>query len=283
MKFPPLKRDRAFTLIELLVVIAIIAILAAILFPVFAQAKMAAKKTVDLSNLKQQSLALMMYQTDYDDEFVRTSTDQYVGNTTDQVRYYWIEFVYPYVKNAGVFVSPIDPQPHLVQLTVPVKYNSYISNYAVMAAHDFQTVNAASVGSLSDVICLAARRSNVAAGLAPYKGVSGFNPGEPCSYRKLIVADAPRGGVYTYMSEAYARRDLPAMMNGGIDKVNLLDRAYWDNYGNGSVYAMGDGHAKFLPLGKTVDRNHFMWGESFYAQSYGPGVDPLNPHGSDCD
>lgn len=60
---------RAFTLIELLVVIAIIAILAAILFPVFAQAKVAAQKTADLSNQKQFATATIMYATDYDDLF----------------------------------------------------------------------------------------------------------------------------------------------------------------------------------------------------------------------
>ncbi|HTQ10447.1 MAG TPA: prepilin-type N-terminal cleavage/methylation domain-containing protein, partial [Fimbriimonadaceae bacterium] len=59
----------AFTLIELLVVIAIIAILAAILFPVFAQAKAAAKKTADLSNNKQLNLAVIMYMGDVDDCF----------------------------------------------------------------------------------------------------------------------------------------------------------------------------------------------------------------------
>src|SRR5271157_986880 len=64
---PTLKR--AFTLIELLVVIAIIAILAAILFPVFAQAKLAAKKTSSLSNVKQLSLANVMYSNDNDDLF----------------------------------------------------------------------------------------------------------------------------------------------------------------------------------------------------------------------
>ncbi len=65
-----MKSSRAFTLIELLVVIAIIAILAAILFPVFAQAKQAAKKTADLSNLKQMGTASMIYTADYDDVFM---------------------------------------------------------------------------------------------------------------------------------------------------------------------------------------------------------------------
>jgi prepilin-type N-terminal cleavage/methylation domain-containing protein len=62
-------KSRAFTLIELLVVIAIIAILAAILFPVFAQAKAAAKNTTTVSNLEQQNLAIPMYAGDYDDTF----------------------------------------------------------------------------------------------------------------------------------------------------------------------------------------------------------------------
>ncbi len=62
---------KAFTLIELLVVIAIIAILAAILFPVFAQAKSAAKKAVSISNQKQLGLSLIMYADDADDMYPR--------------------------------------------------------------------------------------------------------------------------------------------------------------------------------------------------------------------
>jgi prepilin-type N-terminal cleavage/methylation domain-containing protein len=62
-------KKSAFTLIELLVVIAIIAILAAILFPVFAQAKVAAKGAADLSNVKQLALATVMYSGDNDDYF----------------------------------------------------------------------------------------------------------------------------------------------------------------------------------------------------------------------
>ncbi len=65
---------RAFTLIELLVVIVIIAILAAILFPVFAQAKESAKRTACISNIKQIALANIMYANDYDDIFVSYST-----------------------------------------------------------------------------------------------------------------------------------------------------------------------------------------------------------------
>src|ERR1700736_4417720 len=66
-----LMKRKAFTLIELLVVIAIIAILAAILFPVFAQAKLAAKKTTSISNQKQMGLSLIMYANDYDDLYPR--------------------------------------------------------------------------------------------------------------------------------------------------------------------------------------------------------------------
>jgi prepilin-type N-terminal cleavage/methylation domain-containing protein len=63
-------RKKAFTLIELLVVIAIIAILAAILFPVFAQARESARKTVCLSNVKEMGLGMMMYTQDYDERMV---------------------------------------------------------------------------------------------------------------------------------------------------------------------------------------------------------------------
>src|SRR3984957_17191913 len=70
---------RAFTLIELLVVITIIAILAAVLFPVFAQAKLAAKKTICLSNWKQIDTAMIMYRGDYDCRYARTQTSDGPG------------------------------------------------------------------------------------------------------------------------------------------------------------------------------------------------------------
>jgi len=92
-------------LIELLVVIAIIAILAAILFPVFAQAKLAAKKTVALSNEKQVGLGNLMYNNDYDDEFAQSEYGYWSGvNAGSQFdmnhpHITWTTAVYPYTKS----------------------------------------------------------------------------------------------------------------------------------------------------------------------------------------
>lgn len=91
---------QAFTLIELLVVIAIIAILAAILFPVFAQAKSAAKTTASLSNVKQLGLGLQMYSADYEDHIVPEYGTNYQSTDT------WVGRIDPYVKSRSVFWDP---------------------------------------------------------------------------------------------------------------------------------------------------------------------------------
>ncbi len=98
------QRRQGFTLIELLVVIAIIAILAAILFPVFAQAKAAAKKTVCISNIKQQCLSAMLYSNDSDDGL----PDVAVYNDQSET-YIFAAKVNPYTKNAGLWKDPADP------------------------------------------------------------------------------------------------------------------------------------------------------------------------------
>src|SRR5438128_4795174 len=86
--------NRAFTLIELLVVIAIIAILAAILFPVFAQAREKARAITCVSNLKQMSLGFMQYVQDYDESY---PLGQYYDQATG-AQWAWGSFVQPYTK-----------------------------------------------------------------------------------------------------------------------------------------------------------------------------------------
>jgi prepilin-type N-terminal cleavage/methylation domain-containing protein/prepilin-type processing-associated H-X9-DG protein len=101
-----MRRKRGFTLIELLVVIAIIAILAAILFPVFAQARDKARSAACLSNLKQLGTGLAMYIQDYDEKSVWFYNAQVVGWTKNSWSGYWWNPVMPYVKNNRVFVCP---------------------------------------------------------------------------------------------------------------------------------------------------------------------------------
>jgi prepilin-type N-terminal cleavage/methylation domain-containing protein len=91
------KRNYGFTLIELLVVIAIIAILAAILFPVFAQAKLAAKKASDLSNLKQLGLSVYLYTNDNDDFLPCYNWNE---------QYQLAAYLMPYLKNRGILRNP---------------------------------------------------------------------------------------------------------------------------------------------------------------------------------
>jgi prepilin-type N-terminal cleavage/methylation domain-containing protein len=105
------RKSRAFTLIELLVVIAIIAILAAILFPVFAQAKMAAKKTTAISNMKQGGLAAAMYIGDADDHYMLANSGSINGpgwgfGPPDTVPF---QVMAPYSKNTQYVIDPMDP------------------------------------------------------------------------------------------------------------------------------------------------------------------------------
>jgi prepilin-type N-terminal cleavage/methylation domain-containing protein/prepilin-type processing-associated H-X9-DG protein len=108
--------SKAFTLIELLVVIAIIAILAAILFPVFAQAKDAAKKTAGLSDVKQIDLGYLLYLNDVDDTYPFSVTERYAptyGTADDTAAnaavYSARELLSPYIKSDQLWKNPSSP------------------------------------------------------------------------------------------------------------------------------------------------------------------------------
>ena len=100
------REKRGFTLIELLVVIAIIAILAAILFPVFSRAREQARKTACLSNAKQLGLALMMYAQDWDETLPFWRTKCHGDSRYPPGGLFWTEQILPYVKNKDVFRCP---------------------------------------------------------------------------------------------------------------------------------------------------------------------------------
>jgi prepilin-type N-terminal cleavage/methylation domain-containing protein len=134
-----LKIHRAFTLIELLVVMAIIAILSAILFPVFARAKEAAKRTQSMSNVSQMTLAWLMYGVDYDDVCMRIRTDG-----PGKAYYFWGSFdgvtlreqeglLYPYTRNEGIQSDPTFDR----SLRTALGFTGYGYNYAYLSPSQF--------------------------------------------------------------------------------------------------------------------------------------------------
>jgi prepilin-type N-terminal cleavage/methylation domain-containing protein len=129
MAFSRINR-RGFTLIELLVVIAIIAILAAILFPVFAQAREKARQASCLSNHKQYALATLMYVQDYDETFPMST---YLDPSFCVATFYGV--VDPYVKNKQITQCPSEPLAMQLQALVgnPCANTPPFTSYAVNA------------------------------------------------------------------------------------------------------------------------------------------------------
>jgi prepilin-type N-terminal cleavage/methylation domain-containing protein/prepilin-type processing-associated H-X9-DG protein len=145
-------KPKAFTLIELLVVIAIIAILAAILFPVFAQAREKARATACMSNMKQIGTALQMYMQDDDEQlFFRattgaTSTRANVAVAKTDPAYnplQWWNLLMPYIKNTGIYSCPSDAGPTTSPDSNgnPNILRSYIASCAVEDLTDAQVSN----------------------------------------------------------------------------------------------------------------------------------------------
>lgn len=224
-----------FTLIELLVVIAIIAILAAILFPVFAQAREKARSTSCLSNTKQISLAYAMYNQDYDESFPATVTERQapasVADTSDaRAPYSYRVLLQPYVKSQQIFKCPSAPNwpapaagawwntdygCHLNEANVPPASNNHAADYAGTGTIDLRDFGFNSSTPLASL----ARPANFI-----LCGDAGRSDGTPS-----------RGGLYPQ----------PFAFDVST-QARLLTR-----HQNGANIAYADGHSKFVRLQQT--------------------------------
>lgn len=154
-------RRIGFTLIELLVVIAIIAILAAILFPVFAQAKGAAKATQCLSNQRNLGLAMVLYQNDYDDTY---PLDAYATATGFPL---WHDLVDPYVKNKQIWLCPGSSIADKDLSGVETSHFGYNATYLTTMLTDFSNfdghtaVSATAIGSPAETVVLASAKASI--------------------------------------------------------------------------------------------------------------------------
>jgi prepilin-type N-terminal cleavage/methylation domain-containing protein len=273
---------KAFTLIELLVVIAIIAILAAILFPVFAQAKTAAKKSTDLSNTKQIGLGTQIYTADNDDLFPpQAGRDCNTGNSplgdwnfnsrvlipadwsishnaqacTSRVRGAWglpQNIVHPYIKNSQILGSPDGPR------STSTSFNYAETNKAKEPWLSGYSMN----GLLSEF----SNTATVSVATTPawwpgfgHRNFVGYTYTNPF----LICADGNatcsfNGGGATYSSASSCNR----MDQHSPDGIPNGAQSHLGNINYGSVWAYGksqnwvfaDGHAKSRTTG-TGDPN----------------------------
>ncbi len=242
-------QKRGFTLIELLVVIAIIAILAAILFPVFARARENARRASCMSNIKQISLGFMQYTQDFDERFplalwedpatinssagaaghtflqpstLNTAMPSGVYKTsggTGSANYYsWMDFIFPYVKSVQIFTCPsFTVKVASTQTDSPgYGYNVFISRLKGEGGSSFPSKAPASVSAIQ-------RTSEIILTLDfPVVYGSGATPGNYCSTSSS------------------------GFLNPGSAYYPLM----WPHLEGGTV-AFADGHAKWYKRGST--------------------------------
>lgn len=268
---------KAFTLIELLVVIAIIAILAAILFPVFAQAKEAAKKTSCLSNDKQMATALMMYANDNDDTLCQTSWE---SDAAHPYQVHWSFLMQPYIKSYDMFrcasdTAPVKPKVPcatdgdlgkmpMVCDWIPTKGYSYIPSYNALPAHDWLPVSMTSFQAPADTILVTEKRDTKDLGDS-HKGLSGFLPSQPCPNWTLVpsTGDTPGAGTYSYTPAALIKAKLPTAGKNEYKAYDVLRVAY-DRHTGGANYSYADGHARYQKLEQTLNPAKYQYGEKWY-------------------
>jgi len=271
---------KGFTLIELLVVIAIIAILAAILFPVFAQAKLAAKKASCVSNQKQASLGLLMYSNDVDDMFPMAEYGDDYSSATPHIT--WTTTVYPYVKNGDQLVDPVagntvstgkagiylDPAAPTRSQTAVGQEGYYFGVNRLICTDDYNggetwfngqgqllpSLTSSQIDTPSDRVLISEKGLNTTADgwnypwivdwQTEYIGSIASKPGNASSvYRDGDDSWNPSSPVYS----PYINTDCVAGVSDGKWECAAHPRY---RYANSSVFSYTDGHTKSLAEGQ---------------------------------
>jgi prepilin-type N-terminal cleavage/methylation domain-containing protein/prepilin-type processing-associated H-X9-DG protein len=241
-------RRRGFTLIELLVVIAIIAILAAILFPVFAQAREKARATTCVSNLKQAGLAVAMYAQDYDEVLPFAAM-----NPANQPLVMWYDLVEPYVKSgtggiitaasggAGRRYAAFWVCPSFSSQAIPKQPNDP-APYAFPAAQLDSGMSYAANGNIIPMF---------------HNAFGVFFPGKITSLGSLqapasVVLAGPGGGVRPavggddwYSGCVKDETGYPPTGNPAIGNASVYCAARYRHHG-GATYLLADGHVKWF-------------------------------------
>jgi prepilin-type N-terminal cleavage/methylation domain-containing protein/prepilin-type processing-associated H-X9-DG protein len=255
-----MKRRRGFTLVELLVVIAIIAILAAILFPVLAQARAAARKTSCTSNLHQLAMGFTQYFQDYDETFPANGV--YEVGSVDDIEKLWYRQIQPYVKNNGVLHCPADNVTNAQRTlsnALPAEQNrpelpalSYGANWDMMSAAFFGRPEAkiATIQYASQLLLVSDCTEPWAFGPVYVYELCAFTDTGPQGVRWSHIAYA--NGPPVMVS------DTPC--HGGRSGMGH------ERHGDGSNIAFFDGHVRFLRADAFVRRTEQRDGQDVHVQ-----------------
>ena len=250
------RHSRGFTLIELLVVIAIIAILAAILFPVFASAREKARQTSCLSNIKQFTLANDMYSQDNDETYVRAKQVQLSAepNPTElfQPQYapylIWAGVLNPYIKSHAVDLCPSAPNP----ISPGVDTMAFDGIYDTLTNDAQITIGFnASLDPLGSYACESGLAQQSVSGCSTQPTASSFNyPAQTAafadSYPNTAFATTGAGTATNPLPVGFVvYAAFPLNVSGGLATRHT----------NGLNIGFIDGHAKYFPIGNVYNSN----------------------------
>ncbi len=247
---------RGFTLIELLVVIAIIAILAAILFPVFARARENARKSSCQNNLKQIAIGFKQYINDFDERYPMPAVTNNAGTTPP---YGWGDALQPYLKNDQVFQCPSDAGEQNTS-AVP-GYSDYWYNYnfqiATAANSSFRGANESVLGGTAQTILAGdgGYTSSQATGSSRYVWCGdGANGG----ISSATTSEAPQvnNGTAPVAGTNLCTASAASIVGGAQINAVLPGNATTTGYSSvihldGANYAFADGHVKWYRANTT--------------------------------